>query len=117
MYWRIAVDPPCGRYDKNGMNLKVHQARTTEMERDTHIHVRPMPKKAPDITGAIQWVLLAVQANQNKEIYRVFISGNAGVTYHIPGRQWLQPWTWAISPLVANLLSLLGTSARNNTFT
>ena len=33
-----------------------------------HIHVIPIPKKAPEITGATHSVLLAVQANQNNEI-------------------------------------------------
>ncbi len=35
----------------------------------THIHVMPMPKNEPEITGEIQCVLLAVHANRNKEIW------------------------------------------------
>ena len=37
------------------------------MDPKTYIHVIPMPKKAPEMTGEIQCVLLAVHANQNKE--------------------------------------------------
>lgn len=51
-------------------NLAVERARRAcapLRQRRTHIHVAPSPKKAEAMTGLIQWVRLAVHANQNRQ--------------------------------------------------